>query len=90
MSAWDDRDDATFSKVASVISGLFRVPAGRAIEPQTTSSDLEGWDSLSHAVLIMRIEEAFHVSLPFERVYESKNVGELVQLVRDTVGTTHA
>jgi len=61
----------------------FRIPSGTRIDAQTTSADIEGWDSLSHAVLIMNIEEAFNVDLPLDRVYALNNVGDLVNLLRE-------
>lgn len=75
------QEDQIFSKVSAVMAEMFRIPAGTHIGPQTTSADVDGWDSLSHAVLIMKLEEVFGVDLPLERVYALKDVGELVQLL---------
>jgi len=61
----------------------FRISGGTRIDAQTTSADIEGWDSLSHAVLIMNIEEAFDVDLPLDRVYALNDVGDLVNLLRE-------
>ncbi|HET9393791.1 MAG TPA: acyl carrier protein [Candidatus Rubrimentiphilum sp.] len=71
-------------KIVAVVRDTFRVPEGALIDEQTTSADVEGWDSLSHAVLIMKVEEAFGLDLPLDRVYALNNLGELAQLLRDT------
>ena len=71
-------------KVAAVVRKTFRIPAGTPIDAQTTSADVEGWDSLSHAVLIMNVEEAFGVDLPLDRVYALNTIGDFVKLLRET------
>ncbi len=84
MNNQPDQNDPVFERVASVVSEMFRIPPGVRIGPQTTSADIDGWDSLSHAVLIMKVEEAFGVDLALDRVYALKNVGELADLLRET------
>lgn len=75
--------DPVFDRIQKVMVQTFRVPAGVAIERGTTSADIDGWDSLSHSLLIMNVEEEFGVDLPFDRVYELQNVGELADLLRE-------
>lgn len=75
--------DPVFDRIRKVMVETFRVPAGVAIERETTSADIDGWDSLSHSLLIMNVEEEFGVDLPFDRVYELQNVGELVDLLQE-------
>lgn len=70
-------------RVRAVMISTFRVPAGATIDDATTSADIEGWDSLSHAMLIMGIEEEFKLTLPFDRIYQLDNVGALVRLIRE-------
>ena len=69
-------------KVVAVVRKTFRIPGSVRLDAQTTSADVEGWDSLSHAVLIMNVEEAFGVDLPLDRIYTLNNLGELVNLLR--------
>jgi acyl carrier protein len=73
-------------KVSAAMLQTFRIPSDRSIGPETSSADVEGWDSLSHAILIMKIEEAFGIELPFDRIYGLNNVGQLVQLVQEITG----
>jgi acyl carrier protein len=75
----------TLARVEEIIRKTFRVPASEQIVRATTSADIAGWDSLSHASLIMDVEEAFGVELPFDRVYELQDVGALADLVDEVV-----
>lgn len=75
--------DEIFERVRAVMIATFRIPETVAIGPETTSADVTGWDSLSHALLIMHVEEAFGLDLPFDRVYGLQNVGELVGLLEE-------
>jgi acyl carrier protein len=51
------------------------------INLQTTAEDVDGWDSLAHARLILALEERFAVQFPAARLFDLKNIGELVELI---------
>jgi len=51
------------------------------LRPQTTANDVEGWDSLSHTIMISAVELKFGVKFSTREVMRLKNVGELVQLI---------
>ena len=51
------------------------------LHPQTTANDVEGWDSLSHTIMISAVELKFGVKFSTREVMRLKNVGELVQLI---------
>jgi acyl carrier protein len=74
---------AVFDGVRSAIVSTFKLDQGAAIDRDTTSADVAGWDSLSHSLLLMAIEDHFGIELPLDRVYEAANVGELVDLVAE-------
>jgi len=74
--------DEVLERVAAVMRRTFRLPESVEIDRRTTSADIAGWDSLSHALLIMGIEKEFGLALPFDRMYDLGNVGELVDLIR--------
>ena len=76
-----ENSDTVLRKLAAVMVQTFHLTPGTRIERSTTSADVPGWDSLSHAILIMDIEDAFGLSLPFDRVYELNDVGELIDLI---------
>ncbi|HTU68855.1 MAG TPA: acyl carrier protein [Candidatus Baltobacteraceae bacterium] len=75
-----DREES-FSGVREAIVRTFALRSGDSIAAGTTSADVPGWDSLSHSLLLMAIEERFGIDLPLDRVYEARNVGDLVDLV---------
>lgn len=70
-----------FERVRSIMLETFPQSIDVPISRETTSSDVEGWDSLTHSMLIMNVEEAFGLDLPLDRTYELKDLGELADLV---------
>jgi acyl carrier protein len=82
-------NDETFTGVADVVRSAFRLSPAVSISADTTSADVDGWDSLSHSILIMQIEERFGIELPMDRAFALANVGELAELVRETVAGGH-
>ena len=56
------------------------------ITPETTADDVEGWDSLKHVTLMIRIEKALGVKFTSAQVASLKNVEELVSLVEAKLG----
>ena len=72
-------------QTAGVMRAHFRVSEQTHIGPETTSEDLPGWDSLSHTLLILAIEEHFGIELPPERTFDLENVGALVALIQETL-----
>jgi acyl carrier protein len=51
------------------------------LTPQTTANDVEGWDSLSHSILISAVELKFKIKFSTREILRLKNVGELMQLI---------
>lgn len=51
----------------------------------TRAADVRGWDSLSHTMVLLRIEDAFGIRLPLQRVLEITNVGDLVAVVASQI-----
>ena len=52
------------------------------LTPQTTSEDVEGWDSFSHINLIMAIEMKFNIKFTQKEIYTFDNIGELVKSIQ--------
>ena len=69
-------DEDVLIKLQRLISEEFNVPVA-SITRSTTAADVDGWDSISHASLLMRIESAFGVVLPDDIMYELDDVGAL-------------
>ena len=51
------------------------------INDNTTSSDIDGWDSLEHINLVCAIEEEFNISFSMGETVLLKNVGEMENLI---------
>ena len=55
------------------------------VTDETTAADVDGWDSLSHIVLISEVEEAFGIHFPMKYVLSMKNVGEMVSIIKSMI-----
>lgn len=51
------------------------------ITPETTSNDVEGWDSMSHVTMLMAVEDHFNIEFKSFEIANLPNVGALVVLV---------
>jgi acyl carrier protein len=78
------RNISFFGRLADVIRDVFGCP-DLEVTRDTTSLDVDGWDSLSHTVLLLRVESAFEVRLPLDEARNSANVGELADLLQPLV-----
>ena len=74
--------DDILAQLGDIIRETFRQPAAE-ITRETTALDVDGWDSLSHTMLLLDVGTHFGVRLPAERVYDLADVGELVDLVAE-------
>lgn len=51
---------------------------------KTTALDVSGWDSLAHGRIIMMIEVALSLRIDVDATYHAANVGDLIEIVRNT------
>lgn len=58
-----------------------------AITRATRAMDIRGWDSLSHTMVLMQLEEGFGVRLPMDRVLRLGNVGEMADLIAELLSS---
>ncbi len=49
-----------------------------ALTLDSTSSDVEAWDSLSHINIVSEIESAFGVSIPIEKIVETRSIRDFI------------
>ena len=70
-------------RVGKVMRGVFIVPPELVVGRSTSSADVNGWDSLSHSLFILGVEDEFGVDLPIDKTYEMQNIGELVDLITE-------
>lgn len=51
------------------------------VNDKTVSTDIEGWDSLTHITLISAVEDEFDIKFNMKDVVKMKNVGEMVDAI---------
>ena len=51
------------------------------LSPETTSDDIEDWDSLTHIQLISICEEEFGIKFSTAEILHLANVGDLVKVI---------
>ncbi len=51
------------------------------LKPEMTANDVEGWDSLSHVLLILAIENCFKIKFNHKELLTLKNVGDLLHSI---------
>lgn len=55
------------------------------ITAETNAEDIEDWDSLSHIRLVVAIEKHFAIKFAFGELQTLKNVGEMLDLIREKI-----
>lgn len=53
------------------------------VTPETTSTDIDDWDSLMHITLISEVESAFDVSFGAKQASKIKSVGDMVEIIAE-------
>ncbi len=73
-------DQEILMKVNDLVSAILK----RKVElsPATTAADVDGWDSLSHMMIIDKIEKHFAIKFKLKEVMEFKNAGDLVACIQ--------
>ena len=56
------------------------------VNENTTSDDIEDWDSLEHINLVSAVEKEFGVKFTMGQVVTMKNVGEMVDIILAAIG----
>jgi len=72
--------DYIFEKVAEIIAknvGQSKLDLNR----NTLSSDVEGWGSLQHIMIISEIEENFGIKFDFMEIMEMNSIGDICNAI---------
>jgi acyl carrier protein len=48
----------------------------------TTARDVEGWDSITHVLIVVAVEKKFKVKFTAGEIQKLSNIGELAALIR--------
>ncbi len=51
------------------------------VNDDTTSEDIDDWDSFEHINLIVAVEEEFSIKIPMGKAVTMKNVGEMADII---------
>ena len=54
-----------------------------AILPEMTAGDVDKWDSITHLIMISKVEEVFNASFRLKELIKLKNVGDLITLLKE-------
>ena len=55
------------------------------INDETTSKDIEGWESLTHISLISSIEDEFSIKFNTKEVINMQNVGDMIDCIIEKI-----
>jgi acyl carrier protein len=69
-------DDIEFDRFRLIVADNFDSSAEK-ITRETTAADIDGWDSVSHATLILAIEENYAFQFADDEIFSFNNVGSL-------------
>lgn len=72
-----------YEKLNAVFSDVFDEDI--TVSAETTASDIEDWDSLTHITLIAEVEDAFGFKFSMKDVLGMQNVGEMVAIIEKMV-----
>lgn len=51
------------------------------LHDETTSEDIDDWDSFEHINLVVAVQDEFSFKIPMGKVVTMKNVGEMVDII---------
>lgn len=72
-----------FQKLNEIFSDVFDEEI--VVTDETTSADIEDWDSLTHITLIAEVESAFSIKFSMKAALDMKNVGEMADLIEKSL-----
>ena len=74
-----------FQKVEEVCMDIFEDDQ-LTVSEESSASDIEGWDSLTHLSLVSELEEAFDIAFTLDETTGSKKLGDLVSAIEKHIG----
>lgn len=76
--------EEVFEKLTTVFQDVFDDDE-IVLSDETTSSDIEDWDSLNHINLVVSIEKEFGMKFSMGETQKMKNVGEMVTILQSRI-----
>ena len=72
-------------KVIQVLINIFQVSPDK-ISTETTSDNVENWDSMNHINMILALEQEFGISYDEEQAVSMLSVGEIIDATKGMLG----
>jgi acyl carrier protein len=69
-----------FNKLTGIFRNVFNNDS-LILTNELTANDVEGWDSLSHMLLITEIEGSFSIKFKLKDLNKMRNVGDMVDII---------
>ena len=75
------------NKILKIINQVFIDVLEEEIEisEETSAADVEGWDSLTHIILIVETEKKFNIKFNSNEISNWKNVGEMILSIESKI-----
>jgi acyl carrier protein len=67
-------------KLQLILSTILKIDK-LTIDDFSSASDVEGWDSLNHMVIITEIEKYFNIRFKLKELNKLTNIGNLISLI---------
>ncbi len=67
------------------LTGIFRESLDNdslVLTETTTAKDVDGWDSITHVLIVVAVEKKFRVKFTAGEIQKLQNVGDLAALIR--------
>lgn len=71
-------------EIIEKITGIFREVFGDkniVINDEMTANDVENWDSLTHMLMITKVEEELGIKFKLKELNRLKKVGDLITII---------
>ena len=81
LNDWNDMNDDLWKD----LTAIFRESLDNdslTLTETTTAKDVEGWDSITHVLIVVAVEKKFRVKFTAGEIQQLQNVGELAALIR--------
>jgi acyl carrier protein len=72
---------AIYERLTSIFRGIFEDNT-IVLQPETSASDIAGWDSFNNASLIAAIEKEFAIRFCTAELQALRSVGSIVEFIR--------
>ena len=72
--------DSIRTRVGLAFSEAFAVDAS-SITTETVPDDINGWDSLGHATLVVSLEKQFDITFDMDEIMDMENVQAIVDIL---------